>query len=99
MLENEVIEFIILPPFKRRSEVGAARERFEAYLSTRFRRYSFTVSHVRPVNDDGHYTVLPVQRYVDSEGCTQACEPPKRWIMREIAEACIEFDASWSAMA
>jgi hypothetical protein len=48
-IEKEVLEFIIVPPYARRSEIFAAKERMEAYLGNRFPGYSFKIARLGPV--------------------------------------------------
>lgn len=92
-IEKEVLEFIIVPPYARRSEIFAAKERMEAYLGNRFPGYSFKIARLGPVGDDDVFCVIPVMNFMDGEGISRMCTPPKSWIIAEISSACHEFDA------
>lgn len=92
-IEQEVLEFIIVPPYARRTEVFAAKERLEAYLGNRFPGYSFKLARLGPVGDDDDFCILPVMNFIDGEGVSRMCTPPKPWFVAEIAAACREFDA------
>lgn len=90
--ERDVIQYIIVPPFERRSKVIAAKERLEHYLADRFRAYTFRVAAFAPVGEEDSFQVLPVMNFVDDEGKLQMCAKPKSWVIGEIAAACEEFD-------
>ncbi|GAA4180442.1 hypothetical protein [Shinella granuli] len=93
-IEQEVLEFIIVPPYARRSEIFAAKERMEAYLGNRFPGYSFRLARLGPVGDDDDFCVLPIMNFLGDDGRSYMCAPPKLWFMAEIAAACREFDAA-----
>lgn len=90
----EVLEFIIVPPYHRRDAVAAAERRLSEYLENKFRGYSFRIAGFAPVGDpdDEDFHVLPVMNFIDDEGVSRMCEPPKSWMMSQIADACREFD-------
>ncbi|ACI55733.1 hypothetical protein Rleg2_2459 [Rhizobium leguminosarum bv. trifolii WSM2304] len=90
--EREVLEFIIVPPFKERAAVGAAKERLEHYLGNRFPGYSFKVGPFAPVGDEEEFCVLPLMNFVGDDGNNYMCTPPRRWLLQEIAHACRGFD-------
>ncbi|MCP8894268.1 hypothetical protein KYK29_04950 [Shinella daejeonensis] len=92
-IEKEVLEFIIVPPYARRSEIFAAKERMEAYLGNRFPGHSFKIARLGPVGDDDDFCILPVMNFIDAEGVSRMCTPPKPWLMADISAACREFDA------
>lgn len=92
-IEREVLEFIIVPPYERRDEIRAAKERMEAYLSNRFPGYSFRVPQFAPVGGDGDFSVIPIMNFPGDDGQSYMCNPPKPWFISEIAAACREFDA------
>ncbi|MEH7877001.1 hypothetical protein V7799_04735 [Rhizobium laguerreae] len=89
--EREVLEFIIVPPFEQRAAVAAARERFENYLANRFPGYSFRVGPFAPVGDEDEFCVLPLMNFVGDDGRSYMCTPPKRWFVKEVANACASF--------
>ena len=91
-IEREVLEFIIVPPFARKAEVADSKERMEAYLGNRFPGYSFKVAGFAPVGDDQDFCILPIMNFLDGEGASRMCTPPKSWFVAEIAQACREFD-------
>lgn len=91
-IEKEVLEFIIVPPYARRSEIFAAKERMEAYLGNRFQGFSFKVARLGPVGDDDDFCILPVMNFLGDDGRSYMCTPPKPWFVAEIAAACREFD-------
>jgi len=93
-IEKEVLEFIVVPPYARRSEIFAAKERMEAYLGNRFPGYSFKVARLGPVGDDDDFCILPVMNFIDGEGLSRMCTPPKSWFVAEVSKACQEFDAA-----
>lgn len=93
-IEKEVLEFIIVSPYERRSETFAAKERMEAYLGNRFPGYSFKIARLGPVGDDDDFCILPVMNFIDGEGVSRMCTPPKSWFMAEVSKACQEFDAA-----
>jgi hypothetical protein len=89
--ERDVIQYIIVPPFERRDEVIAAKERLEHYLGGRFPGNSFTVARFAPIGDDEEFCVLPIMNFVGDDGKSYMCKEPRRWFMQEIAQACREF--------
>lgn len=91
-IEQEVLEFIIVPPYARRTEIFAAKERLEAYLGNRFPGYSFKLARLGPVGDDDDFCVLPVMNFLGDDGHSYMCTPPKSWFMAEIAAACRGLD-------
>jgi hypothetical protein len=91
-MNKEVLQFIIVPPFEQRAAVAAAKERMEDYLSRRFPGYDFKVGPFAPVGDEDAFCVLPIMNYPGPDGESYMCEPPKRWFMQEIADACGQFD-------
>lgn len=92
-IEQDVLEFIIVPPYARRSEIFAAKERMEAYLGNRFPGYSFKVARLGPVGDDDDFCVIPIMNFIDGEGVSRMCTPPKSWFVAEVSTACRSFDA------
>ncbi|WP_312419772.1 hypothetical protein [Shinella sp.] len=92
-IEKEVLEFIIVPPYARRSEIFAAKERMEAYLGNRFPGYSFKIARLGPVGDDEDFCILPVMNFIDGEGVSRMCNQPKSWLIAEIGAMCRAFDA------
>ena len=90
--ERDVIQYIIVAPFEQRDKVIAVKERLEAYLGDRFPGNAFTVARFAPIGDDEEFCVLPIMNFVGDDGNSYMCKEPKRWFMREIAQACREFD-------
>lgn len=90
-MSREVLEFIIVPPFSKRAEVDAAKERLVAYLGYHFPGYTFKVARFVPVVDEDRFTVLPVMNFVGDDGKSFMCEQPRRWLIRDIADACAMF--------
>ncbi|MGQ3213810.1 MAG: hypothetical protein ACT6U0_09895 [Shinella sp.] len=93
-VEKDVLEFIIIPPYARRSKVFASKERMEAYLGNRFPGYSFKVARLGPVGDDDDFCILPVMNFLGDDGHSYMCNEPKSWFLADIASACREFDRS-----
>lgn len=91
--ERDVIQYIVVPPFAQRDKVIAAKEPLEHYLGGRFPGNSFTVARFAPIGDDEEFCVLPIMNFVGDDGKSYMCTPPKRWLLREIAETCQLFDA------
>lgn len=91
-MNNEVLEFIIVPPYALRAAIMASKERFEHYLGNRFPGYTFKLGPFAPVGDDQDFCVLPVMNFIGDDGKGYMCEPPKRWMLQEIATACRAFD-------
>jgi hypothetical protein len=91
-IEQEVLEFIIVPPYVRRAAVSASKERIEAYLSNRFPGYGFKLARLGPVGDDDDFCVIPVMGFIDGDAVSRMCQPPKPWFVSEISAACREFD-------
>lgn len=91
-IEKEVLEFIIVPPYARRTEVFAAKERLEAYLGNRFPGYNFKLARLGPVGDDDDFCVIPIMNFIDGEGACRMCTPPKPWLIADIASKCRQFD-------
>ncbi|MGZ2501784.1 hypothetical protein EHI47_11535 [Rhizobium leguminosarum] len=91
-MSREVLSFIIVPPFEQRAGVGAAKERLENYLSHRFPGYDFKVGPFAPVRDEEAFCVLPIMNFVGDDGKSYMCEPPKRWLLHDIENACQAFD-------
>ena len=92
MMSREVLEFIIVPPYERRAEVAAAKERLAHYLGRKFPGYSFKIGSFAPVGDDQAFCVLPVMNFLGDDGKSYMCEEPRRWFVQEIADACLAFD-------
>lgn len=92
-IERDVLEFIIVPPYARRSAIFASKERMEAYLGNRFPGYSFKVARLGPVGDDDDFCVIPVMNFLGDDGHSYMCNDPKPWFMSEIRAACSVFDA------
>lgn len=90
--ERDVIEFIIVPPFAKRADVAAARERLESHLENRFRGYTFRVGPFAPVGEEEEFAVLPVMNFTGDDGKCYMCTPPNRWLLMDIAATCREFD-------
>lgn len=90
-MKHEVLEFIILPPFSRRAAVACLRDQFEQHLRHRFPGYSFRVGPFAPVGSDDDFCVVPVMNFIGDDGKSYMCEPPKRWMLQEISEACREL--------
>lgn len=92
MGNRDVVEFIIVPPFSRRDEIGRARERLQHFLSAKFPGYTFKVPGFVPVGEEDEFTVMPIMNFCGDDGKSYMCTPPKRWFVAEIAAACDEFD-------
>ena len=90
--EYDVLEFIIVPPYARRATTVLERERMEFYLGNRFRAYTFRIAAFAPVGEEDVFNVIPVMNFVDDEGQMRMCAEPRSWVVREIADACQEFD-------
>lgn len=91
-MSKEVLEFIIVPPYERRIEVAAAKERLVDYLGHKFPGYSFKVGPFAPVGDEDLFCVLPVMNFIGADGKGYMCEEPKRWFVQDIADACQALD-------
>lgn len=91
-IERDVLEFIIVPPYARRSAIFASKERMEAYLRNRFPGYSFKVARLGPVGDDDDFCVIPVMNFLGDDGQSYMCNEPKPWFIAEVRSACREFD-------
>lgn len=98
-MTREVLEYIIVPPNERASEVAASAERLKDHLSRKFPGYSFKVSGFVPVGDEDEFCVVPVMNYLSPEGRSLMCEQPSRWFMADIAQACRDFDFKGSRFA
>ena len=99
-VEKDVLEFIIVPPYERRDEGRAAKERMEAYLSNRFPGYTFKVPQFAPVGGDDDFMVIPIMNFLGDDGQSYMCNEPKPWFMAEISAACREFDVKeWRSFA
>ncbi|MGI8390511.1 hypothetical protein [Brucella anthropi] len=98
-MTREVLEYIIVPPYERASEVAASAERLKDHLSRKFPGYSFKVSGFVPVGDEDEFCVVPVMNYLSPEGRSLMCEQPSRWFMADIAQACKNFDFTGSRCA
>lgn len=90
-MDREVLEFIIVPPYRERAAVTAAKERFEDCLSRRFPGYHIKIGPFAPIRDDQTFFVLPLMNFIDDDGKKQTCDQPRRWLMRDIARACEEL--------
>jgi len=99
MMKREVLEYIIVPPYERASQVAASAERLKDYLSRRFPGYGFRIADFAPVGDDDEFCVLPIMNFLNPDGRSVMCEPPSRWFMADIAQACREFDFTGNKFA
>lgn len=90
-MSKEVLEFVIVPPYEQQAAIGAAKEGFEHYLANRFPGFTFKLGPFAPVGDDEEFHVLPVMNFVGDDGNGRICDPPKRWFMAEIVDACRQF--------
>jgi hypothetical protein len=91
-MTKEVLHFIVVPPFSKRSAVAAVKDRVENYLSRQFPGYEFTVGPFAPVGNDDAFCILPVMNFAGPDGKSYMCDPPRRWFIQEIAEACASFN-------
>ncbi len=91
-MSREVLEYIIVPPYERASEVAASSERLKDHLLRKFPGYSFKISGFVPVGDEEEFCVLPIMNYLSPDGRSLMCEQPNRWFMADIAQACRDFD-------
>ena len=92
MIEKEVTEFVIVPPYVEQHSILAAKERLEHYLSQRFPGYTFRLAKFAPVGDEDDFCVVPIMGFIGDDGDMRMCVEPKRWLVGEIMEACREFD-------
>jgi hypothetical protein len=92
MIEREVTEFVVVPPYAERHVVEAAKERMKHYLENRFPGYTFRISEFAPVGDEGDFCVVPMMGYIGDDGKSRWCEEPKRWLVSDIVQACSDFD-------
>jgi hypothetical protein len=92
--QQDVSEFIVVPPLSQRAAVLGAKERFVDYLQRRFPRYLFTVSGLCPVEMEGeHYLLVPVMNYRSPDGASLMCKAPPNYVVSEIYDACHQFRA------
>lgn len=98
-MAQEVLEFIIVPPYEKALQVSQASERLKDYLLRRFPGYGFKVSDFAPVGDEDEFCIVPIMNYLDPEGKMRMCEAPSRWFMLDIAQACREFDLTGNRYA
>jgi hypothetical protein len=98
MKQNEVLEFVVVPPYHRRHAIAAAERQFADFLQRRFRGYQFRIAGIAPVGDpdDEGFHVLPIMNYVDPDGVERMCAPPQAWLLSEIASVCSDFDPARS---
>ncbi len=92
MIEREVTEFVVVPPYAERHLVEAAKERMKHYLENRFPGYTFRIAQFAPVGDEGDFCVVPMMGFVGDDGKSRLCDEPKRWLVSDIHQACREFD-------
>lgn len=92
MRESDVKEFVVIPPEEQIESLLRSRERFVDYMTRRFPAYMFRVAPFVPIGDAEEFSILPIMNYVGDDGGSYACNPPCRWVMSEIAQACREFD-------
>lgn len=92
MIEREVTEFVVVPPYAERHLVEAAKERMKHYLENRFPGYTFRIAQFAPVGDEGDFCVVPMIGFVGDDGKSRLCDQPKRWLVLDIQQACREFD-------
>lgn len=93
-IEQDVLEFIIAPPYERRAAIFASKERMEAYLENRFPGYSFKIARLGPVGDDEDFCILPVMNFLGDDGKSYVCNEPKSWFIGDVAASCRSFAAS-----
>jgi hypothetical protein len=98
-IEREVLEFIVVPPYARRTEIFDSRERMEAYLGDRFPGYSFKIARLGPVGEDDDFCVIPIMNFLGDDGHSYMCNEPKPWFIAEIAAACRRFDVGRRSFA
>lgn len=99
MNQQEVSQFIIVPPLSRRDAIVRSREVFADYLARQFPQYSFDVAAIAPVQDEEDFGVIPIMNFVTPDGDSLMCKRAPRWIFGEIAAACRRFDARCPARA
>jgi hypothetical protein len=93
MKQQEVSQFIIVPPLSRRDWIFKAREVFTDHLARQFPQYSFEVAPIAPVQEDEDFGIIPIMNFVTPDGDSFMCQPVERWVFREIADACRRFRA------
>lgn len=91
MNQQEVSQFIIVPPLSRRDAIVRSREVFADYLGKQFPQYSFDVATIAPVQDEEDFGVIPIMNFVTPDGDSFMCKRAPRWIFIEIAAACRRF--------
>lgn len=94
MSSPEVRDFIIIPPYAKQQAILASRGLLVEHLSRRFPKLNFTIAPCAPVDDDEHYSVIPIVGTVGGAGGSQLCERPKPWVLSEISKACEDFDTA-----
>jgi hypothetical protein len=94
MKQQEVSQFIIVPPLSRRDCIFKAREVFTDHLARQFPQYSFEVAPIAPVQDDEDFGIIPIMNFVTLDGDSFMCKPVPKWVFVEITDACRRFDAS-----
>lgn len=93
MRQQEVSQFIIVPPLSRRDAIVRSREAFADYLAGQFPQYSFDVAAIAPVQDEEDFGIIPIMNFVTPDGDSLMCKRAPSWIFSEIADACRQFDA------
>lgn len=92
MIEREVTEFAVIPPYAERHLVEAAKERMKHYLERRFPGYTFRIAPFAPVGDEGDFCVVPIMGFVGDDGESRLCDEPECCLVSDIHQACRDFD-------
>lgn len=93
MTQQEVSQFIIVPPLSRRDAIVRSRGALADYLAGQFPQYSFDVAAIAPVQDEEDFGIIPIMNFVTPDGDSFTCKQPPRWIFGEIVTACWRFDS------
>lgn len=91
MINKEVTEFIVVPPYERTAEVLRSKDRFKDYLARKFPGYVFNIVDFSPVGEDEDFHIIPSMMFMLPDGNLEMCEKPPRWLLREMASACQDF--------
>lgn len=92
MKQQDVKQYIIVPPASRLGEFSQCRHRFADWLAKRYPRLTFEVAMMAPIQDDDHFIAIPIMNFISPDGDSFMCKEPDRWLVNEIVATCAEFE-------
>lgn len=89
--QQDVTQFIVVPPLAKRQTVLERQKELLDYLGRVFPRFSFDITPLAPVSDEEDFIVFPIMNFVTPDGDSYMCRPLDPWIRSDIMQALRAF--------